>query len=65
MHFLPEVCLGRRNNRLCFGDFRNILAGLCLGPRNNPLNVGNEPDYDPDSGSGLRSIFRRRLAVYD
>ena len=27
-----------------------LLPELCLGPRNNLLILGDDPDYDPESG---------------
>ena len=34
-----------------------LLSEVYLGPRNNLVNFGDGPDYDPDSGSGLRSVL--------
>ena len=38
-----------------------FLPEVCLGQRVNPLNVGNDPDYDPDPAhnhceEGLQSL---------
>ena len=35
-----------------------LLSEVYLGPRNNLIHFGDEPDYDPDPGSGLRSVSR-------
>ena len=32
-----------------------LLPQECRGPLHNPLHFGNDPDYDPNPGSGLRS----------
>ena len=58
------------NERICikehldFGDdpdydlivltYTKLLPEVCLEPRTNPLNFVDDPNYNPDSGSGLR-----------
>ena len=35
-----------------------LLSEVYLGPRNNVIHFGDDPDYDPDPGSGWRSVSR-------
>ena len=37
-----------------------LLSKVYLGPRNNLIHFGDDPDYDPDPGSGSRI----RIAMY-
>ena len=51
MFLIVFVCLAvhqnnylRSNNLICI----KLLLEVRLGPSNNPLNLGDDPDYDPD-----------------
>ena len=35
----------------------NFFPGVCRGPRTNAYILCDDPDYDPDRSSGLRSLF--------
>ena len=34
-----------------------LLSEVYIGPRNNLINFRDDPDYDPESGSGLQSVL--------
>ena len=51
MSFLPEVCLGPRNNRVDFEDdpvsriYMKLLQAVCIRPTTNPLHFGDDPEF--------------------
>ena len=48
------VCLCRFKKIV--NEFALNTPDMCFGPKNNRLHFGDGLDYDPDTGSGLRSI---------
>ena len=53
MENVHTPCLGhyylQSNHRICMA----LLPETCLKSWDMPLNFGDDPDYDPDTGSGL------------